>query len=165
MIVVSDTTPLNYLVLVEAVHVLPTLFAQVYVPNVVVTELRHPTAPEAVRQWIASPPGWLQVRRPDRIDVDPRLDLGELHAICLAEELKADHILIDERAARRVAAEHGLHVIGTLGVLDQAAERNLIDLAEVCDRLLGTTFRVDGQLVKQLLDRDARRRRRPPKSE
>jgi predicted nucleic acid-binding protein len=162
MIVVSDTTPLNYLVLVDAVHILPALFEQVYVPEQVVIELSHPTAPPAVCDWIASPPTWLRVRSAARIDPDLRLDPGEVQAIGLAEELRADHILIDEWAARRVAAERGLHVIGTLGVLDQAAERNLIDLAIIFDRLLHTTFRVDRRLVRQLLERDAARLRRPP---
>jgi predicted nucleic acid-binding protein len=160
MIVVSDTTPLNYLVLVEAAHILPALFEHVYVPEQVVIELRHPTAPPVVRGWIASPPVWLKARSPARIDTDLKLDPGEVHAISLAEELGADHILIDEWAARRVAAERGLHVIGTMGVLDQAAERNLIDLATILDRLLQTTFRVDRRLVKQLLERDSERVRR-----
>ena len=35
MIVVSDTTPLNYLVLIDAVDVLPKLFEVVYTPATV----------------------------------------------------------------------------------------------------------------------------------
>jgi len=42
MIVVSDTSPLNYLILVGCIDVLPQLFGQVYAPSSVVIELGHP---------------------------------------------------------------------------------------------------------------------------
>lgn len=160
MIVVSDTSPLNYLVLVDAVHVLPELFREVYVPERVTNELKHPTAPLAVRSWIARPPSWLLIRSPRRIDTTLKLDEGEIEAISLAEELGADHVLIDEWAARAIARGRGLHVVGTLGVLDQAAERGLIDLKQIFDRLLQTTFRVERQIIDQLIERDAERKRR-----
>ena len=46
MIVVSDTTPPNYLILIDSVHVLPTLFGRVYAPSAVMQELSHPKTPE-----------------------------------------------------------------------------------------------------------------------
>jgi len=55
MIVVSDASPLNYLILIDAVRVLPQLFQRVYLPHRVAEELAHPTAPPTVRAWIASP--------------------------------------------------------------------------------------------------------------
>jgi predicted nucleic acid-binding protein len=48
-LVVADTGPLNYLVLIEQVELLPALFEKVFVPQTVVDELRHHAAPEAVR--------------------------------------------------------------------------------------------------------------------
>src|SRR5271170_7068359 len=88
-----------------------------------------------------------------------RLDPGETQAISLAEELHADHLLIDEWAGRAAAQSRGLHVIGTLGVLDQAAERNLIDLKATFEKLTQTTFRVDQILLDQLLARHQERHR------
>jgi len=41
MIVVSDTTPLNYLILIDSAHVLPAIFGQVYAPPAVVAELKR----------------------------------------------------------------------------------------------------------------------------
>jgi predicted nucleic acid-binding protein len=149
---------LHYLVLVQATDVLPALFQRVYIPNLVVDELRHTSAPQSVRDWIVSPPAWLLIKTPARVVPDPRLDPGEVHAISLAEEIHADHLLIDEWAGRAVATSRGLHVIGTLGVLDQAAERKLIDLKEVFDQLLQTNFRISQKLVDQLLERDAKRK-------
>jgi predicted nucleic acid-binding protein len=156
MIVVSDTSPLNYLVLIEAIAVLPALFAHVYVPEQVAAELRDLSAHQSVRAWIASPPPWLLIRTPKRIDPGLKLDPGEVHAIALAEELHADHLLVDERDARAVAARRGLHVIGTLGVLDKASRGNLIDLKKACERLLQTSFRVDRQLIQGLLEQNAK---------
>ncbi len=50
MIVVSDTSPLNYLVLVDAVYVLPEPYGEVIVPPAVREELHHPRTPDAVRR-------------------------------------------------------------------------------------------------------------------
>jgi predicted nucleic acid-binding protein len=54
MIVVSDTTPLNYLVLIDSAHVLPALFGRVYAPSAVIRELAHSRSPELVRRWTDS---------------------------------------------------------------------------------------------------------------
>jgi predicted nucleic acid-binding protein len=40
MIVVADTSPLNYLVLIGVVNVLEPLYGRVVIPNRVATELR-----------------------------------------------------------------------------------------------------------------------------
>src|SRR5450755_3974020 len=62
MIVVADTGPLNYLVLIEAADVLQPLYTHVVVPETVAGELRSAGAPAAVQAWIAQPPDWLEVR-------------------------------------------------------------------------------------------------------
>ena len=49
MIGVADTTPLNYLILIGVVPILPTLFGRVYAPPAVIRELSHPRGPEVVR--------------------------------------------------------------------------------------------------------------------
>ena len=69
MIVVSDTTPINYLVLVGKQDILPLLFGQVIVPEAVMRELQAAAAPPEVRQWLSSRPAWLETKqaatRPD----------------------------------------------------------------------------------------------------
>jgi predicted nucleic acid-binding protein len=72
-LVVSDTSPLNYLVLIEAVHLLPKLVSGVLIPPTVAAELAHPRTPAVVRQWISNPPPWLEIVAP--MNVDPSLDL------------------------------------------------------------------------------------------
>ena len=61
MIVVADTTPLNYLVLISKIGLLPELFGRVLIPAAVFEELSQAETPDAVRHWIANPPPWLEV--------------------------------------------------------------------------------------------------------
>jgi len=158
MMVVSDTSPLNYLVLIQAVDVLPVLFHEIYVPHRVAAELKNPAAPQTVQAWIASPPSWLSIRSPLHVSPNLKLDPGETEAISLAQELKADHLLIDEWAGRTAAQSQGLHVIGTLGVLVQASERGLLELKQTLDRLALTSFRIDKHLIARLLAQHSRRK-------
>jgi predicted nucleic acid-binding protein len=61
-------------------------------------------------------------------------------------------ILLDEKSARRVAADRGLRITGTLGVLGEAAARGLVDLAKAIDQLRKTSFRYSPALLKATLD-------------
>jgi predicted nucleic acid-binding protein len=157
-VVVSDTGPVNYLVQIDAVDVLPKLFDGIIVPALVRDELTHPRAPTAVRAWAVSPPPWLDVRpNPDPARSIPRgrtLDDGERATIALAEEVHADLILMDDREAVAVARSRGFVVTGTLGVLDLAARRRLIDLVEAFTRLKATTFHYRQGLLDALLTRE-----------
>ena len=73
MIVIADTTPVNYLVLIQEVDLLPRLFGQVFIPPVVFAELKDPETPAPVRGWLANAPSWLQVQ-PLHSRPDPELD-------------------------------------------------------------------------------------------
>jgi predicted nucleic acid-binding protein len=64
MIVVSDTTPLHYLVLIDQVHLLPALFGQVVTTPEVVDEMDQLETPEKVRQWVSKLPEWLEIKEP-----------------------------------------------------------------------------------------------------
>jgi predicted nucleic acid-binding protein len=90
------------------------------------------------------------------IERDPMLDRlhrGEREAIILAEQVRADLVAIDEKAARQAVAERGLNVAGLLGILDEAAARGLIDLLTCVERSQQPTFRASPHLLKSLLDR------------
>ncbi len=155
MTVVSDTSPICYLLLINHVEVLPRLFGQIAVPQTVRQELAHPGAAPEVRQWIASPPGWLAVHA---APVEPAPDLARLHqgereAILLASRLSADLLLLDDRRARHAAKGRGIGVTGLLGILDLAAKMDFLELPEVVENLRRTSFRVEPRLLKLLLDR------------
>ena len=90
-----------------------------------------------------------------------RLDRGEQDAILLAESVKAERLIIDDLDGRREATHRGLPVIGTLGLLAEAARRNLLDLQQALGALQATNFHVSPGLVEVLLANDAKRRRDP----
>ena len=99
MIVIADTGPINYLIQIETIDVLPKLYGRILVPPSVAAELQDPLAPGPVRQWIGDPPEWLEVRapgnQPDAVLLEARLGAGERDAIVLAQELDADEVIID----------------------------------------------------------------------
>jgi predicted nucleic acid-binding protein len=154
MIVVSDTTPLNYVVLIEVIPILHALFGQVYAPAAVIRELSHPRSPEPVRQWASTPPEWLVVQAPTLSDPSLKLGPGETEAILIAHELHADLILIDERKGYKIASARGLKVVSTLAILEEAASRKLLDFEIALERLdKETTFYVTEEVLE-----DSRRR-------
>src|SRR4051812_43006999 len=117
-LVVADTGPLNYLVIIGQVAILPALFERIFVPQIVQNELRHNEAPDSVRRWIAAPPSWLEIVQAEHDNSDPellRLDEGERAAIVLAAQIGADLLLIDDRDGVNVARGRGFAVTGTLG--------------------------------------------------
>ena len=162
MIVVSDTSPLNYLVLINAIDVLPQLFGEVHVPSVVMQEFKHARTPETVKRWAKLPPSWLLIsaQSPGSI-LDPELDPGEAEALALAVELHAAAILIDERKGRRVANSQGFRTLGTITVLELAAEQNLLDLSDMLHSLGQTSFHCSKEIIEAALQRDAARRLEP----
>ena len=120
MIVVADTGPLHYLILLDHADLLHRFYDEVVVPDAVANELSSPSAPSAVRDWISRAPPWLSVVRVEAAlvhEVTDELDLGERAAIALAEAIRADLLLIDEAAGRTEAKRRNLRVTGTLFVL------------------------------------------------
>jgi predicted nucleic acid-binding protein len=114
MVVVADTSPINYLVLIAQVDLLSQLYTRILIPPAVLAELKHPLAPKPVRDWVDNAPKWLEVLSPRSSLTLAQLDLGECEAIALATEVHAEVVLIDEQAGRLEAARRGLKVAGTL---------------------------------------------------
>jgi predicted nucleic acid-binding protein len=153
--VVSDTSPLNYLILIEQINLLPQLYSRVLIPGSVHEELNAPETPDLVRTWRARLPDWFEVSS-DVVGADPdlsHLHAGERDAISLALHVKADAVIIDERRGREEAEKRGLRVIGTLGVLAAAHERGLVDLTAAIDLLRQTTFHVSPKLLASILSK------------
>lgn len=160
-LVVADTGPLNYLILAGAIDVLPELFEQILVPAAVYDELTHIDAPAPVRVFVAQRPSWLDVRsslgRRNDDPIDKALDEGERAAIVLAISVRADLILMDDRAGAAVARRRGFAVTGTLGILDLAARRGLVDLATAFAKLRATNFRYPPEIMDALLAQHGRK--------
>src|SRR5689334_167658 len=92
MLVIADSSPLHYLVLIEQTALLPSFFDHVIIPPGMAEELQHPRTPAPVRAWMASPPASLAMRAPQQplVTTTWRLGAGEREALSLAQELHAD---------------------------------------------------------------------------
>ena len=129
MIVVCNTSPIINLAIVGQLEILQILYGKVYVPEAVYQEI--------VVQG-AGQPGASEVQTFEWIEVckvanasmltllQLELDEGEAEAITLADELKADLLLLDERKGRVIASRLGLKFVGLLAVLVEAKKTGVI---------------------------------------
>ena len=164
MITISNTSPLCYCYLINCLDLFPKLFGQVILPTSVCDELKAEGAPAGLQDWIAQPPSWVDIYTGvlTQSEANPALDrlhAGERDAIILARHLRADLIILDEKAARQVAKEYELKVTGLLGLLSEAARYGLLDLPGAIERLQRTNFRASPRLLNFLLDHHERERR------
>ena len=164
MIVVADTSPLNYLIRLGHPDVLRDLYGRVLVPRAVLIEMRHPEAPSAVRAWASSPPAWLEAMQVRHLDVSLAAELGdgEREAISLALEVQADVLLIDERAGRREAQARHIEVAGTLAVLLQASLRGYFDLPQAMKQLRQFGFRASRTVEELMIARYEQAKKKNP---
>jgi predicted nucleic acid-binding protein len=165
LIVVADSSPLNYLVLIGQVSILPDLFGEVILPHAVYSELVSQNAPDEVRRWMSSLPPWIRVEivTEDAIAgiAEEQLHIGEREAIALAQLLRADYLVIDEKAGRRAARDRNIVVVGTIGVLEKADSEGLLsDFPADVRRLRATSFYMSLELEEALLRRHHKRRTR-----
>jgi predicted nucleic acid-binding protein len=166
MLVIADTTPLNYLILLDAIELLPRLYPQVILPHGAWLELQQAGAPPVVAHWARALPDWIEVREAP-LSSDPALaalGAGEREAITLAELYRSQSavlLLLDEQAARQLAEFRRLPATGTLGILKAAAAAGWIDLAAVFVRLRQTNFRASASLLQTLLDEEVLRQNKP----
>lgn len=148
MSVVSDTSCINYAVLIGETGVLHQLYGRVIIPPAVLRELQSARTPEPVRNWVANRPAWLEVwSTPTKPDPGLKhLGPGERDAIAIAEQF-GFMLLIDERDGRAEARRRNLNVTGLLGALRDAGERGLTDAGQALARLQKTTFRLSPKLL------------------
>lgn len=151
MIVASDTGPLNYLLLIGEVDVLPRLYGRIFIPPAVADELTRPAAPLSVRQWMEQRPDWLNLRSADSTLGPSDLHMGERETIALALTMNAGLVLLDEKKGRVAAQSQGLRVIGTLGVLLQADAQHLLSLTQAVEKLRRTSFQISEALLAAVL--------------
>jgi len=168
MIVVSDMTPLHYLILIGCDDILPRLYERIFTASAVIKEMDDPNTPQVGRDWASWLPEWLHVQQPAVLEDIPRLGrgrrgAGEKSAIALALELQADIVLMDDKKAIQEAQRRGLRPVRMLTVLDAAAEHGLVpDLSAVLDHLeQKTPFYVSAackRVIEDMRQRDRQRK-------
>jgi predicted nucleic acid-binding protein len=163
MIIVSDTSPINYLVLIGEIEVLQKLAGQVIIPQAVYHELQDPRTPQQVKDWIDSGPAWIEVRQANPSFYKPKKNLGagEREAIALALELHADALLLDDRDGTKEARRHNIPTLSTFGILEEAAKKTLLDFPDAVDKLSRTSFYMPpDEIIQAALERDQERKDR-----
>ncbi|MEM1292980.1 MAG: DUF3368 domain-containing protein [Cyanobacteria bacterium P01_H01_bin.162] len=158
MIIVSDTSPLSNLTLVDHLFLLQEIYQTVIIPKAVAEELANAQTDEPSIAAVLSL-DWVTVKNAQNVALiaelrnEYLLDRGESEAIALALELNAEELLIDERLGRREAARLGISMTGVLGILLIAKRRGLIAAVRpVMDELITVAkFRVSRQLYTEVL--------------
>lgn len=140
MRVVSNTSPLSNLAIIERLELLSRRYNVIHIPAEVAGELAALThRPAQARLQAAIAQGWLRVETPAHLPsvaLPFPLDAGESAAIALALASRADVLLIDEKCGRAAARNLGLSVGGLLGELLHARARGWISsLRDEIERL------------------------------
>ena len=157
MIVVSNTSPIINLAAIGRLELLQQLYGTIAIPQAVYHEIavRGSGQPGAIE--IQTFPWFNQYQVHDMAlvqELKQHLDAGESEAIALAIEMRADQLLLDERRGRIIAKQHGISVIGLMGVLLLAKRQGLLEtIRPVLDELRTVAgFWIDAELFKQVLE-------------
>lgn len=155
-IVVSDASPIINLARIGRIALLPALFEQIVIPQKVFEEIviqgkGQPGANEITTA------DWVEVKScQDAFKaklLENELDPGESEAIVLAQEINADILLLDDNAARGVAARLGLEYTGLLGILLKAKQKDLVkDIRPIMDELVNVAnFRISKSIYDSMI--------------
>ena len=152
MKIVTNSTPLIELSKIEQLNLLQKVYGAILIPEevyveVVVDGIGEPGAAEVkAADWICcqSVTDKAQVRT---LQSQYSLHLGESATIVLAQEIRAEQVILDDNAARREAIARGLPVIGTVGVLVLAKTQRIIPVV----RPILDNFRDQGTRISQVL--------------
>jgi uncharacterized protein len=155
MIVVSDTSPISNLLLINRLDILQKVFGEIIIPEAVYNEV---LALKSFDRNIVDFENAAWIKRVAVTDLNiyyglkSKLDDGEAQAITLAQELHPDFLLIDEKKGRAVALELGIKIIGLVGVLVKAKrEKHIEFLKPILDDLMEIEFWINEKLYKEVL--------------
>jgi uncharacterized protein len=156
VIVVADSGPIIHLGLLGLLDLLPELFGRVVVPRAVYHEVVVQGAGEPGSAELESA-RWADVQdvnedTPLHRVLRRELDAGESAVLCLAVQLSAALVLMDERAGRGLAKQLGLTVRGTLGILAQAKRQGRIEaLSPLLKQLVARGIWLSPGLIHEVL--------------
>ncbi|MBO4699926.1 DUF3368 domain-containing protein [bacterium] len=159
MIVISDTTPIVSLIKISRIDLLEKLFGEVCIPEAVFRELTTNTIFESEAEVVQNSPFLKTIPVKNRKSLEilqaaSGLDDGESEAIILADELKSDILVIDERKGRKVAQKLGITITGTIGILIQAHDEKIISTEDIkiyLEQLRNSNIRLSESLIQEAL--------------
>jgi predicted nucleic acid-binding protein len=156
MIVISDTTAISNLIQIGALNLLKDIYNEIIIPTAVYNELLVLDSNELpVRKQLNQ--DWFKIETVIKdstfLSLSVELDIGEVEAITLAIQKKADYLLIDEKEGRKIAVEKELKIIGTLGILIEAKRQKLIESVKTkMDDLMNIGFWINPKLYNKVIE-------------
>ena len=153
-LVVSDTSPLLNLALIDRLDLLKSQFDSITIPSQVWDELTGgDSGLNSLRELREE--GFLSIVEVERsslfIEIFRELDLGETAAICYAIQQDAELLLLDEKEGRRVARRHDLEVTGVLGILLKGTKAGNVEMKQELDALREAGFWISEDLYSKVL--------------
>jgi uncharacterized protein len=137
--VLTDTSVVLNLCVIGQQEVLPVLYGRILAPPVVAAEFQRLASADSRFRGLTFP-SFIEQAAPasliPSLAAAGRLQAGEVAALSLAVEMRADAVLMDELAGRHAALSLGLLPVGLLGMLLDAKQRRLIPaMAPLLERL------------------------------
>ena len=156
--VVSDTSPLLNLALIDRLDLIERQFSSVVVPEQVWDELTD--GESGVDDFVAyRDRGVIQVHTVSDTrlvrEFYSELDRGEAAALALAIETDASLVLIDEREARAAAERHDIPKTGVIGILLRGSKNGTVSLPDELDAVRDAGFWISDELYEMALERDS----------
>ena len=150
MILIADSSALISLAIVDKLDILEKLFSKVYVPRAVYNEISIEKKLESIKLVNYCKERVLDIE--SKVNFNISLGLGESEAIILYKEQNAHFLLCDDKKAKKFAQNFGIKVIGTLGVLLKAKEKNYIkSIAPLIEILRESPIFIDDKTVTLVL--------------
>jgi len=150
MIIISDSSPLISLALIEKLSLLEKLYKEIYVPTAVYEEVIRSDKPfsNELKQFLNDKTKSVSNKMAVEILLSD-IGAGEAEAIVLALEQQPDIILIDDLKARKFAKIKGLRIIGTIGILLEAKKEGLIkEIKPLISELVLKDIRISTKIVE-----------------
>ena len=153
-VIISDTGPLIALAKLDLLHLLPTLFSTVYVPQTVFQEAiakQHNIDTQRIIQFSEKFDLLDDINNTFSQSLEVILDKGEIQAIVHARKHQCA-VLMDEKRGRKVAQQHGIPTIGVIGILLQAKNtQQIIEIKKYILALQSCNYRLSNHLIKTAL--------------
>lgn len=150
--VIINSTPVIGLANIGRLDVLRQMYGTIIIPQAVFDEIKSPS----VQRQVNANRDWIRVEQINDASQKQmyraKLHAGEVEVMILAQEKKADLVILDDNAAKKTAKFLGLRVIGTLGILVLAKKRGYIkEVSPVLDALKRDGFFVSDDLCDLVL--------------
>ena len=153
MIVVADSSPLIVLVNIGHIQILPTLFREVVIPPQIAAGLADSKRPQTVQDFIREKPVWLRVQAPASVESMPELHERRARGHLPGETSCTPISCSSTKATAGPRRSRGTWQYRTIGILQRAAEQDLLDLAEAFARIKQTDFWISPRLLDAELER------------